>query len=177
MGHFFPQQIIFRGLGLILYRKQNARNPTEPNSPQTPYYLLLHAHTIKRRRATVCRGLHFKPRHSPTDGGGGDSQPMCVELYVCKPIDLVCVSGLAYLQYSQKSVVGWGTELEPHVRSYTQHSLRPMCVACCSLQADLICVAGLAYLQCISKVGCWVGYGVPHYLVMRSLRNLGATPV
>ena len=32
----FPQQIIFGGSGLILYRKQT-RNPTEPNSPQPPF--------------------------------------------------------------------------------------------------------------------------------------------
>ena len=37
LGHFFPQQIFFRGLGLILYRKQTTRNPTKQNSPQTPY--------------------------------------------------------------------------------------------------------------------------------------------
>ena len=36
LGHFFPQQIFFRGLGLVLYRKQTTRNPTQPNSPQTP---------------------------------------------------------------------------------------------------------------------------------------------
>ena len=40
LGHFFPRQIFFRGLGLILYRKQTTRNPTQPNSPQTPYYLV-----------------------------------------------------------------------------------------------------------------------------------------
>ena len=33
---FSPQQVIFRGLGLILYRKQTTRNPTQPNSPQAP---------------------------------------------------------------------------------------------------------------------------------------------
>ena len=37
MGHFFPQQIFFRGLGLVLYRKQTTRNITESNSPPTPY--------------------------------------------------------------------------------------------------------------------------------------------
>ena len=35
---FSPQQMIFRGLGLDLYRKQTTRNLTQPNSPQTPYY-------------------------------------------------------------------------------------------------------------------------------------------
>ena len=35
---FFPQQIIFRGLGLVLYRKQTTRNLTQSNSPQTPYH-------------------------------------------------------------------------------------------------------------------------------------------
>ena len=34
----FSQQIVFRGLGLFLYRKQTARNRTQPNPPQTPYY-------------------------------------------------------------------------------------------------------------------------------------------
>ena len=33
----FPHS--FRGLALFLYRKQTARNLTQPNSPQTPYYL------------------------------------------------------------------------------------------------------------------------------------------
>ena len=37
MGQFSPQQIISRGLGLILYRKQTTRYPTQPKSPQTPY--------------------------------------------------------------------------------------------------------------------------------------------
>ena len=36
LGHFFPRQIVFRGLGLVLYRKQTTRNLTQPNSPQTP---------------------------------------------------------------------------------------------------------------------------------------------
>ena len=36
LGHFLPQQIVFRGLGLVLYRKQT-RNLTQPSSPQTPY--------------------------------------------------------------------------------------------------------------------------------------------
>ena len=40
LGNFFPQQIIFRGLGLVLFRKQTKRNPTQPNSPETPYELL-----------------------------------------------------------------------------------------------------------------------------------------
>ena len=41
---FFPQQIPFRGLGLILYinRKQTTRNPTQPNPPQTPYFTGVH---------------------------------------------------------------------------------------------------------------------------------------
>ena len=30
MGHFFPQHISFRGLGLALYRKQTTRNLTQP---------------------------------------------------------------------------------------------------------------------------------------------------
>ena len=33
---FFPQQIVFRGLGLVLYRKQTTRNLTQPHSAQTP---------------------------------------------------------------------------------------------------------------------------------------------
>ena len=34
VGHFFfPQQVVFGGLGLILYREQATRNPTQPDSP------------------------------------------------------------------------------------------------------------------------------------------------
>ena len=36
LDHFFPHQIFFRGLGLVVYRKQTTRNLTQPNSPQTP---------------------------------------------------------------------------------------------------------------------------------------------
>ena len=36
-GHFFPQQITFRGLGVIYCRKQTTRNPTQSNSSQTLY--------------------------------------------------------------------------------------------------------------------------------------------
>ena len=32
---FFPQQIVLRGLGIVLYRKQTTRNPTQPNSLQS----------------------------------------------------------------------------------------------------------------------------------------------
>ena len=35
---FFPQQIIFSGLGLMSYRKQTTSDPTLPNPPQTPCY-------------------------------------------------------------------------------------------------------------------------------------------
>ena len=38
MGHFLPQQIMFRGLGLVSHRKHTTRNLTQPNSPTTPYY-------------------------------------------------------------------------------------------------------------------------------------------
>ena len=43
---FFPQQIIFRGLGLILHMKQTIRNLTQPNknSPQTPHYTVTWLH-------------------------------------------------------------------------------------------------------------------------------------
>ena len=34
LGHFFPQQIFFRGSGLVYI----TRNLTQPNYPQTPYY-------------------------------------------------------------------------------------------------------------------------------------------
>ena len=37
LGRFFPQQIFFRGLGLVLLRKPTTRNLTQPHSPQTPY--------------------------------------------------------------------------------------------------------------------------------------------
>ena len=37
LGHFFfPKQIFFRALGLVLHGKQTTRNLTQPNSPQTP---------------------------------------------------------------------------------------------------------------------------------------------
>ena len=36
-GTFFPTANNFRGLGLTLFRKQITGNPTQPNSPQTPY--------------------------------------------------------------------------------------------------------------------------------------------
>ena len=66
LGHFFPQQMIFRELGLILYRKQTRRNPTRPNSPQTPYccYALTRSlrRPLMRRRLSVLwslfSGLH-----------------------------------------------------------------------------------------------------------------------
>ena len=38
LGHFFPQHILFRGMGLALYRKQTARNLAQPNYPRTPYF-------------------------------------------------------------------------------------------------------------------------------------------
>ena len=38
---FFPRQIFFRGLGLILYRKQSKINSTLPIFPQTPYFSAL----------------------------------------------------------------------------------------------------------------------------------------
>ena len=37
---FFPQHACFRGLGLVLYRKQTTRNVTQPSSPQTPRRIL-----------------------------------------------------------------------------------------------------------------------------------------
>ena len=33
---FSQKQIFFRGMGLILHRKQTTRNPTQSNPPQTP---------------------------------------------------------------------------------------------------------------------------------------------
>ena len=38
LGNFFPQQIVFGELGLVLCRKQTTRNVTQPDSPQTRYY-------------------------------------------------------------------------------------------------------------------------------------------
>ena len=35
-ANFFPQQIFFRWLGLVLYRNQTTRNLTQSNSPQRP---------------------------------------------------------------------------------------------------------------------------------------------
>ena len=37
-GPLFPTTITFRGLGLVLYRKQTIRNLTQPNSPRAPYW-------------------------------------------------------------------------------------------------------------------------------------------
>ena len=37
--HFFPPQIFFRGLGLILHKKQTTKNLTQPSSPHTPTLL------------------------------------------------------------------------------------------------------------------------------------------
>ena len=44
LDHFFPQQIFFRGLGLIFYRKQtiNTRNRTEPKSSANTLFCLLY---------------------------------------------------------------------------------------------------------------------------------------
>ena len=46
LGHFFPQQIFYRGLGLILYRKQTTRNPTKTK---------LSANTILGLQQYICR--------------------------------------------------------------------------------------------------------------------------
>ena len=37
-GRLFVTAFLFRGLGLILYRKQTTRNPTQPNSPQMLFF-------------------------------------------------------------------------------------------------------------------------------------------
>ena len=37
LGHFFPQQIIVCGLGLVLYMIKTKRSSTQSNSAQTPY--------------------------------------------------------------------------------------------------------------------------------------------
>ena len=58
LGHFFPQQIIFRGLGLILYRKQATRNPTQPNSPQTAYF-----RTDWYERVEPCSDFKYRVTH------------------------------------------------------------------------------------------------------------------
>ena len=39
IGPLFPTADSFRGLGLVLYRKQT-RNLTQPNAPHTPYLIL-----------------------------------------------------------------------------------------------------------------------------------------
>ena len=36
LGHIFPQRVIFRGLGLILRRKQTTITPTQPDCLPTP---------------------------------------------------------------------------------------------------------------------------------------------
>ena len=39
---FSPQQLVFRAVGLVLYRKQTTRDLTQSNSPQTPHCFLRH---------------------------------------------------------------------------------------------------------------------------------------
>ena len=39
-GPRFPTANNIRGLGLVLYRKQTTRNLIQPNSPQTPQWLI-----------------------------------------------------------------------------------------------------------------------------------------
>ena len=59
---FFPQQIIFRGLGLVLYRKQTTRNLTQPISQETAYY---------HHRVCDCRGvcyLTYRRWYAPCTG-------------------------------------------------------------------------------------------------------------
>ena len=63
LGHFFPQQLIFRGFGLVLCRKQNTRNLTQPSSAQTPDSWKLRkdfanaCHFVDRR--TLCMRMYF----------------------------------------------------------------------------------------------------------------------
>ena len=60
-GPLFPcEQIIFRGLGLILYWKQTTRNPTPPNSPQNTLPYIIHIiHIIHIRTRSALPGLPY----------------------------------------------------------------------------------------------------------------------
>ena len=49
LSHYFPQQIIFLELGLILYGKQTTRNRTQQTSPQTPYCWLIEVPALTPR--------------------------------------------------------------------------------------------------------------------------------
>ena len=53
-GPLYPHQIIFRGLGLVLYRKRTTRNLTQPDSLQTPYYATVFIVQYCRSFPTVC---------------------------------------------------------------------------------------------------------------------------
>ena len=58
-GPFSPWHMIFRGLGLVLYRKQTARSLTQPSSPPTAYSTIttINAHGVAmmcKHRSTTC---------------------------------------------------------------------------------------------------------------------------
>ena len=75
----YHNKLFFRGLGLILYRKQTTRNPTQPNSPQATYVVVPgmlrlkrprrvknYVRKIERRTSGVCGArlnLHIHARH------------------------------------------------------------------------------------------------------------------
>ena len=64
-GPLFPTaKYFFGGLGLVLYRKQTARNQTQPNSPQTPFccqpWCIRRCHPYARKYAQRAEGRHAK---------------------------------------------------------------------------------------------------------------------
>ena len=48
LGHFFPQQITFRGLALVIYRKQTTRNLTNTNGTAHGLGILVPVNTSDR---------------------------------------------------------------------------------------------------------------------------------
>ena len=56
---FFPQQIVLRGLGIVLYRKQTTRNPTQPNSLQS----------VQSTRSSLCKKVRTSCRSPPPTSG------------------------------------------------------------------------------------------------------------
>ena len=65
LGPFFPQREFFRGLGMILYREQTTRDPTQPKiSPNTLTFIHHSWRKCKDRCALIFipkRHLYFRP--------------------------------------------------------------------------------------------------------------------
>ena len=56
LGRFFPQAMIFRGLGLIKYRKRDCNKPNPTELSATPGWFMW-------RRAAVATGAWVKSKH------------------------------------------------------------------------------------------------------------------